>query len=208
MRSAILYFFIIAAALILTGCPTPVCLNPNPTYSFAVTAHFTPERDSIRVGDTLYLVSEFPSTMIPVGGDQPVDYSNSTGIGNNLGIRKLEPSRVITGAVFDFDYISIDGEIYNSRDIPSPERVQQLRYGEKSGMYRLKIGMIPKAKGIYSLAIGFSGLSNGRKSGDKCTKASFPTTVANEDPHLHYLSTHTDTPSEELPPIHYLFKVY
>lgn len=208
MKKPLPYFFIIAACLILTGCPTPMCLNPNPTYSFEVTAHFTPEKDSIRVGDTLYLVSEFPSTMIPVGADQPVDYSSSTGIGNVLKINKLEPNRVISDAVFDFDYISIDGEIYNSRGIPSPDRVQQLRYEEKSGMYMLKIGMIPKAKGIYSLAIGFSGLSNGRKSGDKCTKASFPTTVANEDPHLHYLSTHTDTPLEELPPIHYLFKVY
>jgi hypothetical protein len=208
MKSSISYLLIIAACLILTRCPTPMCLNPNPTYSFEVTAEFTPEKDSIRVGDTLYLVSEFPSIMIPVGGDQPVDYSNSTGIGNTLGINKLEPNRVISDAVYNFDYISIDGEIYNSRDIPSPDRVQQLRYVEKSGMYRLKVGLIPKAKGIYSLGIGFSGLSNGRKSGDKCTKASFPTSVTNEDPHLHYLSTHTDTPLEELPPIHYLFKVY
>jgi hypothetical protein len=208
MKTTLSYLLIIAACLTLTGCPTPMCLNPNPSYSFEVTAEFTPEKDSIRVGDTLYLVSEFPSTMIPAGSTQPVDYSRSTGISNILNVNKLEPNRVIADAVFDFDYINIDGEIYNSRDIPSPNRVQQLRYEEKSGMYRLKVGLIPKAKGIYSLATGFSGLSNGRKSGDKCTKASFPTTVTNEDPHLHYLSTHTDTPPEELPPIHYLFKVY
>jgi hypothetical protein len=208
MKKLLLYSSILAACLTLTGCPTPICLNPNPTYSFEVTAHFTPENDSIRVGDTLYLVSEFPSTMIPVGGTQPVDYSKSTGISNSLGIRRLEPNRVLSDAVFDFDFISIDGEIKNVRNIPRPDGFQQITYAEESGKYKLKVGIIPQNTGVYSLGIGFSGISNGRKSGDKCTKASFPTTVTNLDPHLHYISTHTDTPVEELPPIHYLFKVY
>lgn len=33
-------------ALTMTSCPEPICLNPNPSYSFAVTARFNPEQDS------------------------------------------------------------------------------------------------------------------------------------------------------------------
>ena len=59
MKTKLLYLLSFAAALTLTGCPEPICMNPNPVYSFNVSAHFTPEKDSIQVGDTLYLVSDF-----------------------------------------------------------------------------------------------------------------------------------------------------
>ncbi len=209
MKTRLLYFLSFLAALTLTGCPDPPCFNPDPSYSFAVTAHFTPDKDSIQIGDTLYLVSEFPSTMIPIGGQEPVGYTHSTGIGNSLGIVELtETSKRSADAVNSFDYINVDGLIYNSKDIPSPGRFQQLKYKEVSDKYLLKVGFIPKKKGIYLIGIG-SGLSNGRKTGDKCTKASFQTTLTNKDPHLYYYEDWSGLPMDPFATnISYLFKVY
>jgi hypothetical protein len=207
MKTKLLYLFSLAAGLTLTGCPDPICFNPEPSYNFAVTAHFTPEQDSIQVGDTLYLVSEFPSTMVPVGGLVTVDYSHSSGIGNNLKVRELLPAgQLNSAAVESFDYFKVHGEIYNSKDIPHPEGVQQLRYSERQGEYLLKVGIVPRKKGVYSLVIG-NGISNGRE-GNECEKVTFQTTVANTDPHMHYLDDYTTTPLEEIPKIHYLVKVY
>ncbi|MCP2045348.1 hypothetical protein [Pontibacter sp. HSC-36F09] len=208
MKTRLLYMLSFVAALTLTGCPDPPCFNPDPSYTFAITTHFTPKQDSIQVGDTLYLVSEFPSTMVPVGGQEPVDYSNSTGIHSLVNIRELiSGTNKIVGVVSNFDYFSVDGRIYNSKEIPSPERVQQLLYAEKAGEYVLKVGLIPKKKGIYSLVIGY-GISNGKTAGDKCTRAAFDITVTNTDPHMYYLEPFINDPNVDIPNIHYLFKVY
>lgn len=194
-------------ALTMTGCPEPLCLNPNPTYSFNVPAHFTPEQDSIRVGDTLYLVSEFPSTMIPVGGQEAVVYTNSTGISNTLGVLELTPNKNTLDAVYSFDYFNVDGMIYNSKEIPTPDRVQQLQYKEVGEKYILKIGIIPKKSGVFSLIIG-SGLSNGRNTGDKCTKATFATVLKNTNYHQYLYESWWGEPVSPEPDYRYLFKVY
>lgn len=207
MKIFITSLLLTVLCIALTGCPTPLCLNPEPSYTFPVTAGFTPEQDSIRVGDTLFLVSEFPTALVPLGGQQPVDYSGSTGIGSTLNLLRLESGRTSTPAVASFEYVNVWGRIYNSTDIPSPERVQQLRFEENDGKYKLRVGLIPKEPGIYSLIVG-NGLSNGRFFGDRCLRAAFQITVDNPNPHMHYLKTHTDTPLEQIPRIHYLFKVY
>ncbi len=46
MKALSINLLLALVILTMTGCPDPECLNPNPTYSFAVTARFTPEQDS------------------------------------------------------------------------------------------------------------------------------------------------------------------
>src|SRR3982751_2966330 len=92
-----------------------------------------------------------------------VDYSGADNFGSTLSIGKLVAGNVIpVDAVFDFDYISLKGRVYNDRNIPSPNGFQQLSYQEISGNYELNVGLIAKQKGIYALGIG-DGLSLGRK---------------------------------------------
>lgn len=209
MRTSLLNLIAFTLCLMLTGCPDPICNNPDPSYAFAVTAYFTPEQDSLKIGDTLYLVSEFPTTMVPVGGQKPVDYSNSKGIENSLGMVELTSSGIIaTDAVPHFGYINKNKQIYNSKEIPNPNRFQQLQYEEKNGKYQLKVGFVPKKKGLYLFGIG-SGLSNGKTEGDKCTKASFPTTIANTNQNLHHYEKWKGEPMEPgATVLSYLVKVY
>ncbi|GAB3204452.1 hypothetical protein ABID22_002583 [Pontibacter aydingkolensis] len=207
MKTHVIKLLLVLVGIALTGCPSPLCLNPNPSYSFAVTAHFTPERDSIRVGDTLYLVSEFPNFLVPIGEQDAVDYSKSTAIGNTLGLLRLESVKSTSGAVSSFDYINVWGRIYNSTDIPSPERMQQLRYEENDGKYKLRVGLIPKKPGIYLMGIG-SGLSKGRMN-DKCVKASFQTILTNENSNLNYYEQWFGSPMDQsATKISFLIKVY
>lgn len=210
MKTLSIYLLLGLVALTMTGCPDMGCFNPDPAYSFEVTARFTPEQDSIQVGDTLYLVSEFPSTMVPVGGQDAITYTNSTGIGNTLGIVELtDTSKSSADAVNSFDYFNVKGEIYNAKDIPTPERFQQLVYEEVPGKYLLKVGFIPKKKGLYLMGIGDNALSNGRSTGDKCDKASFQTTLSNTNSHLYHYENWLGQPMNPTATnISYLFKVY
>ena len=112
-------------------------------------------------------------------------------------------------AVFDFDYISIQGKIYNDRSIPRPDGVQQLTYGEIIGKYGLKIGLMPQKKGRYILAIG-NGLSNGRKKGKNCEKAAFNISITSTNQHFYLMNEwKTNYILNEFGREHgYAFKVY
>lgn len=170
--------------IINSGCPKP-CIEAN--LSFNVHSQIVPDKDSIQIGDTLYLESTFPTNIIDQRSGQLMDYSNSKGIGSTLTVIKLAPSDT-TGkdAVFDFSYISIQGKIYNDRTIPRPDGVQQLTYGEINGKYVLKIGLVPYKKGNYVLVIG-NGLSNGRRKEKSCEKASFNISFEATDQHYYLI---------------------
>lgn len=171
-------------AFLISGCPKP-CIEAN--YSFAVNAQIVPDLDSIKVGDTIFLTSSFSTTLTDQLGGQKIDYSNSTGISNTLAVSELPLGDTIAkDAVFDFDYISINGRIYNDRNIPSPDRVQQITYQESNDEYILKVGLIAKQVGVYILGIG-DGLSNGRKKSHACEKASFSTSINNTLQHFNLI---------------------
>lgn len=208
MKTFTAYTLLVLLILTLTGCPEPLCLNPNPSYSFAVTAHFTPEQDSIQVGDTLYLISEFPSTMVPIGGTNMhvVDFSNSVGISSTLGILHLSENKTYEDAVSRFDYISITGEIFNSKEVPSHERVQQLLFKESLNTYQLKIGIIPKTKGLFSVIIG-DGRSAGLKS-NRCEIAAFRFSFSNRNRHSYLYDNWLKPDVMPDQNYRYLFKVY
>jgi hypothetical protein len=178
----IVSMFIIIVAI--SGCPKP-CIESN--FSFNITSQFTPDKDSIHINDTLYLVSSFPTQLIDQSSGQLIDYSNSTGIGFTLSVSTLPIGDTLAkDAVFDFNYSSISGRIYNDRSIPRPDGVQQLGYTEINGSYILEVGLIPQKKGNYILGIS-DGLSNGRKKNGDCEKAAFNISINNTNQHLYFI---------------------
>lgn len=184
MKNTLAKLILLSILVINSGCPKP-CIEAN--LSFSVNSQINPDNDSIHVGDTIYLESSFPTQLIEQSTGQLMDYSNSTGIGSTLAVSSLPIGDTIAkDAVFDFDYISVNGIIYNDRSIPRPDGVQQLTYEETNRTYVLKVGLIPKKVGNYILALG-DGLSNGRKKSRNCEKASFNITLSNTDQHFYLI---------------------
>jgi hypothetical protein len=204
ISSAVGLVFII---IIISGCPKP-CIEAN--YSFEVNSQITPDYDSVHIGDTIYFVSTFPTKLVDQSSGQMIDYYNSTGIGSTLGLVRLEAG-IYPGidAVNEFDYISIIGTVYNDKSTPSPNKFQQLKFQQINDFYKLKIGIIPKEKGVYYLGIG-DGLSNGRNKRNSCEKASFSITLNNTKQHLSYFSdwNKSATLSNYEKPRAYFMKVY
>ncbi len=182
MRNIIVYIGLLVFALVNSGCPKP-CIEAN--YSFAINSQVTPDLDSVHIGDTIFLISTFPVNLTDLRTGVMVDYRNSTDIGSTLAVSKLpEGDTVAADAVFDFNYINVNGRIYNDRSIPRPDGVQQLTYMEMTGNYFLKVGLIPKQTGNYILGLG-NGLSNGRHGSKNCEKASFDISINNTDQHFY-----------------------
>lgn len=162
--------------IINSGCHRS-CVEAN--FSFSIDSQINPDIDSIKIGDTLYLTSSFSTTLTDLSSNKLVDYSNSTGIGSDIHVSKFEPADTSTkDAVFDFDYISVTGQIYNDRNIPSADGVQQLTYQQTNGNYELKVGFIAKKTGDYILGLG-NGFSNGLNGNRRCDKATFSISIYN-----------------------------
>ncbi len=184
MKGLLMIFIAFTVAIVLCSCPSKVCFDAN--YSFNVNSSIKPDLDSIHVGDTIYLLSSFPSTLKDQNSGQEINYTEATNIGSDLRIGRLEDGNPIpVDAVADFNYVSVNGRIYNDKNIASPNGIQQLSYQEINGMYLLKIGVIAKRQGIYALGVG-NGLSTGRKGGRGCEKARFNVTLDNTAQHVYY----------------------
>lgn len=195
-----------ALLLTLTGCPS-VCTET--TYSFAVTATFSPQKDSIQVGDTLFLTSTFPNKLTDRLSGKEINYANATNLGTSIFVDLLPGDKsALVDAVSSFDYVSKKGRIYTDPTVPSPTRVSQLQYQQIATNYELSIGFIARKKGVYCLTVS-NGFSVGRINTD-CDKASFDIELANTDQHLQYLSRYLNTST--VPDYNargsYCFKVY
>lgn len=196
---------------LLTGCPG-VC--PDAVHSFAITSSFTPQKDSIKVGDTLYLSSAFPAQLKDVRSGQQVDYKGASNIGSDiffdeLPIDKLpleNPANSLIYAVDGFSFVAIKGRVYTDATA-GPKRVKQLTYQQLGANYELLIGIIPNRKGVFCLTLG-NGFSGSRPN-QGCDKAAFDIRVTNTNQHLYFLEKYFSTSVE---PYRiqkgYCFKVY
>jgi hypothetical protein len=207
MKKIIVGTGLLIVAIINSGCPKP-CIEAN--YLFTVNSQISPDVDSVKIHDTIFLISSFPTELTDQTTGTIIDYSGSSDIGSTLGIVKLI-SGIYPGvdAVDEFEYVNKIGMIYNDNSIASPNKIQQLKYQEVDGFYNLKIGIIAKQKGLYYFGIG-NGLSNGRNHSNKCEKASFNIILANTNQHINYFSSWSSgsTLSDYEKPRAYFFKVY
>ncbi len=181
MTMAIKNIIAIAMAVaIINGCSKP-CNEPD--YSFSITESFSPEKDSINVGDTMWLVSETPVKMQDITTQARIDYSGAANFGSTLqviDISKTQSTEI--GAVDSFTYIKVIGDIFTDEKI-SPTKVKQLSFNEINGMYKIKIGIIAQKKGAYILFVG-NAANIYRTSSPKCGKASIEILNNNVNQHL------------------------
>lgn len=183
MKKILIVVVLTCIILINNGCPKS-CIEAN--YTFSVNSQISPDRDSIKVGDTIYITSSFPVKLTDQNSGAEINYAEAKKIGSTLGVGRLVTGNAVPiDAVFDFNYIAIKGNVYNERSIPSPDGVQQLTYQESNSSYELKVGLIAKAKGVYVLGIG-NGLSVGRKNSKNCEKAAFNISISNTSQHVYY----------------------
>lgn len=141
--------FILVAGIVVS-CHKP-CQEPN--YVFSINAYFTPEKDSINVGDTLWLISETSTKLKDINTGIEVNYENAQNLGSTLGIIDIKKTKSSNfGAIDSFNFIRIIGDIFTDQKI-SPEAVKQLRFEEANGKYRFKAGIIAQKKDSYIFSV-------------------------------------------------------
>ena len=177
--------FLIMGTLLLfsSSCKkegTKPCSQVTP-YSFNVTCEFTPQQEIYNVGDTIFITSTFSRSLLNVISGQQINYSNSVGIGGDIGIAYPDSvTRQNKPAKDSFNYISFIGTF-----LPRPINQNQginTKYLESSD-YQFRGGIICKRAGVYAISV--DDLISQGLNGQNCTNATFNMLVTNTDKHTN-----------------------
>ena len=160
---------------LIVSCRKP-CQSDNFEYSGADV--FFPEKDSIKVGDTVFVSCIIRKSEIPEG------FTHVENLGGNLIISNIDSFRLSSrGAVNDFSYINIQGGLYSDMTA-SPDNVKQISYLETDSSYNLLVGLIGLKKGSYVLT--YTDVPGVRWSGPgKCGTANMFFNNVNENKHSY-----------------------
>jgi hypothetical protein len=148
-------------SMIFMGCPKE-CISPERAYQ---AVHQIMSHDSVSIGDTLWLKSEMDCKAMYNHITSNSDTFCGEKFSFTLGMVKYEnpdSNYIATGAVEDFSYVNDQGRIWNSKDIPSPETVNQVEFEMEGDKYVLRVGIIPLKRGYYTIAVGNGGSFEGR----------------------------------------------
>jgi len=177
---------LLSVTMIYSRCKPSICSDAI-TYSFQVNnAKAYPDKDSIKINDTLWIEISFPTKLQDVVTNNTIDYSNAVNLGEDLSVLMFTGgSASDPGASYannNFDYFLANG----STGMTSINGVRNFLFSELNvnGSYLLKVGVIPKKTGIYGLGIGNP--TGVYRKNDACTKASFAISFANTNQHLYY----------------------
>ncbi|HEY2721434.1 MAG TPA: hypothetical protein VGI82_06905 [Chitinophagaceae bacterium] len=185
------------------GCGKP-CVEAQ--YQFSMQESFSPDRDSILVGDTIFMLSSHSTSFRDNSINDLIDFSGSQ-IGANLRVLSMPTNtNVVIGAMNDFAFLIYQGKTTGNDNLPSENKGLLLE--ENSSNYELNIGLIAKQKGTYLVSLGNSGGIIKKNHG--CEKADIEIDNSNVNNHLYfYENFFSGLPLSDYTKTHiYCFKVY
>jgi hypothetical protein len=178
--SALLFLITISAAGLHFQCNKRFDCRES-IYSFAIAIKAYPDKDSINIGDTIWLEINEPTTLNDIQTGRMIDYSGAANLGTAIGIAELISANTTNtaGNTF-FKFFIADGkEILRS----DTNKFREYSFIEISNRYEFKLGLIPQKKGVYKMFI--SNASNVFRTTNKCTKAGFGITFKDTDQHFY-----------------------
>lgn len=142
-----------------------------------------PDNEVIRIGDTIWLEVNEPSTLKDFETGREINFSNAANLGSVISFHQLSNDKEFTiKAAEKFAYILKDGTKSRSID-PLFERA--FEFDEKDRNYIFKLGIVPKEVGMFRLF--FSNATNVYRKDDKCSKSNFILNFKETNQH-YYLS--------------------
>jgi hypothetical protein len=160
-----------------------------------------PDKDSITIGDTIWLTIDESTTLKDVQTGRIIEYSNAANLGSAIGFHKLSATNQFTvGAAEQFNFKIVIGTELNNAD---PTYLREYSFEQANNHYLFKLGVIPTQTGTFRLF--FSNAANVYRKQDKCTKANFTLNFKNTNQHYYISPTYQ---GGVLTGGDYYFKVY
>ena len=177
-------------------------------YSFEGFFKAYPDRDSIRIGDTIWLETKIPVVSKDVISGEMINYTGAINLSTAIAFYELIPGpgdpAPLDAANF-FNYVLKKGLARPSVDI---NYVREFRFVEEAGFYLFKLAIIPIKRGLFAIYPGDA--ANVYTKSNKCQKSSFSLTIkdTNQRIFLYEQSRPGYTASGYERSHMYVFKVY
>jgi hypothetical protein len=168
---------VILVAIMVSACPWKECTSADRAY---LAEHLISHPETINVGDTIWVTSQMDCEMLENLITNTLDHYCESKFSFPMNVVQFEPdssNKPGRGAVHDFDFINIHGRVYNARDIPAPDFVNQVEFNLVSKQYKLHFGMVCKIPGIYFIALS----PGGAFGKDHCDRAGLDNIILNPE---------------------------
>ena len=153
----------------------------NTIYSFELAVKAFPNKDTIGIGNTIWLEINEPTLIRDGITGEMIDYSGTSNLGSAVSFLYWDKQlNTWVESSSRFNYLLKKGI-----ELRKTSLVIEYRFIEENGHYLFKLGVIPKEIGLHVLL--FSNSNNTYRNSDKCTKAGFTINFRNTDQH-YYLS--------------------
>ena len=184
-KSHSIAIILIIAALNM-GCPKFHVCSDSIRYQFSVDTAISiyPDKDSIHIGDTIWIEMHVPTNLFDSYSSKYIDFSKAVNFGEDIVVGILTGGSILNPGTADASD-SVSYILVNGRNAGiSKTGVRNYFFDESNGIYFLKVGIVPKNIGKYYL--GFGSPTGVYKKNDYCTKAAFNLFISNTNQHLYY----------------------
>ncbi len=139
-------------ASIFSTCKKGGILGCHESFSFTIDAKVYPDSDTVSVGDTIYIETNFPVTLTDSSSGEVAHLSGGLFIGTDMGFEKLvsDSPIVLDDAVADFDFVLINGKELKSS---MPQRIKLYTFEELNSEFHFKLAIIPKDTGTFTFGL-------------------------------------------------------
>ena len=158
----------IALSSIFATCNKRLDCSQN-DYSFEGFFKAYPDRDSIKIGDTIWLETKIPVQIKDRINGEVINFAGALNLGT--AIRYLEFNPNPSYVANSFKNILVKGKARPSVD---ENYVKEFLFVEEAGFYHFKLAIIPTRPGLYVIAPGDA--ANVYTSSNKCQKVFFSLT--------------------------------
>jgi hypothetical protein len=135
-------------------------------YNFLIAAKVYPDKDSLNIGDTVWLEINEPVIFKDISTNADIDYGGASNLGTVLTFNKLVGVNNIEYSLDKFNYVVVKGMQLKKTNLDI-----EFSFIEENRNYLFKLGIIPKEKGVFRFSI--SNAANVFRKNDNCTKANF-----------------------------------
>lgn len=183
MRIRHVYLLIVESIFlqIILGC-NPKCFNPSGSTISLIGGRslYSPNKDSIMVGDTLILNITVPESLTYANTSSTIDFSSASNMKTGVRFTALKGFQVADDGLDSFALIKGIGT-YSVNTLTPNAAIDASLY-EQGGNYLFSIGCIAQKKGVY--VVDVSEIPYAHK---KCDFASISIVSNPANNHLHYL---------------------
>lgn len=207
IRYIIIMICLVTISMLSCGKKGRGCADTTFTFQTGIQAYA--DKDSIRLGDTIWYEATIPTNLLDVSTKQPINYAGASNLGTVFSMQKLVGGSIAdpgtTPAAADFKYLLVKGMDVSSSAL---ERNREYVFNETNNQYLFKLGIIAQKKGTYLSAI--DNPKNVYRSTDKCSKATYLISFTNTKQHLYFYQN--NRPGYKIEGVEltntYCFKVY